>query len=65
MSGELSRRLLAGDELLRRLSRIVAAGRGAEDAEHAPERATPHSPQAIVAAANAFSERKRAPGIAA
>ncbi|MDR3467761.1 MAG: DUF6468 domain-containing protein [Xanthobacteraceae bacterium] len=65
MSGELSRRLLAGDELLRRLSRIVAAGRGAEDAERAPERTTAHSPQAIVAAAKAFSERKRTPGIAA
>jgi len=73
MSGELSRRLLAGDELLRRLSRIVAAGRGEETPrapERAPERAAsvtppPASPQAIVAAAKAFSERKRAAGIAA
>lgn len=72
MSGELSRRLLAGDELLRRLSRIVAAGRG-EEAPRAPDRAAsapaspppPGSPQAIVAAAKAFSERKRAAGIAA
>jgi hypothetical protein len=76
MSGELSKRLLAGDELLRRLSRIVAAGRGGEEPQRAPERAAapspsqpasplPSSPQAIVAAAKAFSERKRAPGIAA
>ncbi|MGO9358237.1 MAG: DUF6468 domain-containing protein [Xanthobacteraceae bacterium] len=61
MSGELSKRLLAGDELLRRLSRIVAAGRTADE----PERPAPNSPQAMVAAAKAFSERKRSAGIAA
>jgi Domain of unknown function (DUF6468) len=61
MSGELSKRLLAGDDLLRRLSRIVAAGKAGE-----PEaRPAPNSPQAIVAAAQAFSERKRASGLAA
>jgi len=67
MSGELSKRLLAGDELLRRLSRIVAAGRGGEEPQRtaAPSSPQPASPQAIVAAAKAFSERKRAPGIAA
>lgn len=60
MSAELSKRLLAGDELLRRLSRIVAAGRGPEETERAPERVAPTSPQALAAAAKAFSERKRA-----
>jgi hypothetical protein len=66
MSGELSKRLLAGDELLRRLSRIVSAGRGATEPERtAPERIAPNSPQAIVAAAQAFSERKRTAGLAA
>lgn len=77
MSGELSKRLLAGDELLRRLSRIVAAGRGGEEAPRPAERATgaataasapvpaPGSPQALAAAAKAFSERKRAAGLAA
>jgi preprotein translocase subunit YajC len=59
MSAELSKRLIAGDELLRRLSRIVSAGRPAGEAD----RAAPAP--AIVAAAQAFSERKRAPGLAA
>jgi len=64
MSGELSTRLLAGDELLRRLSRIVAAGRITAEPEPAAHPA-PNSPQAIVAAVQAFSERKRAQGLAA
>jgi Domain of unknown function (DUF6468) len=65
MSGELGKRLLAGDELLRRLSRIVAAGRPTPEAERGPEQVAPNSPQAIVAAAKALSERTRASGIAA
>ena len=62
MSAELNKRLLAGDDLLRRLSRIVSAGRAGSEPEEAPAAG---SPQAIVAAAKAFSERKRATGIAA
>lgn len=64
MSGELAKRLLAGDELLRRLSRIVSAGRTGGEADAAPG-ASPTSAKAIVAAAEAFSERKRPSGIAA
>jgi uncharacterized protein DUF6468 len=61
MTADLDKRLFAGDELLRRLSRIVSASRPAGDTADAPR--TPA--QAIVAAAQAFSERKRATGLAA
>ncbi len=61
ISADLDKMLSSGEELLRKLSRIVLAGRpgGIEDA--APQT----SAQAIVAAAKAFSERKRVTGIAA
>ncbi|MEW6643621.1 MAG: DUF6468 domain-containing protein [Pseudomonadota bacterium] len=68
---DLDKRLLEGDDLLRRLSRIVSAGRPRETqsvqpvAAAAAPSAPPTSPQAIVAAAQAFAERKRAAGLAA
>ncbi|MGO4714967.1 DUF6468 domain-containing protein [Bradyrhizobium sp. 2TAF24] len=69
---DLDKRLLEGDDLLRRLSRIVSAGRpretpAAQPAAAAPVAvsAPPTSPQAIVAAAQAFAERKRTAGLAA
>jgi len=61
MTGELNKRLIAGDELMRRLSRIVSAGRGSNESEPVQV----GSSQALLAAAKAFSERKRAAGIAA
>lgn len=61
----LDKRLLSGEALLRRLSRIVAAARPA-DADTETAVAAPVTPaQAIVAAAQAFSERKRTTGLAA
>ncbi|MBR1219762.1 chemotaxis protein [Bradyrhizobium sp. U87765 SZCCT0131] len=64
---ELDKRLLEGDDLLRRLSRIVSAGKPREpqSAPAAAPSAPPTSPQAIVAAAQAFAERKRSAGLAA
>jgi hypothetical protein len=71
----LDKRLLAGEALLRRLSRIVAASKPAgEQADGAPAPVAASTPvpmssvtpaQAIVAAAQAFSERKRTAGLAA
>ena len=58
----LDKRLLSGEALLRRLSRIVAASRPVEPETEAAS-VTPA--QAIVAAAQAFSERKRTTGLAA
>jgi preprotein translocase subunit YajC len=59
----LDKRLVAGDELLRRLSRIVSAGRGSnaadEDAAPAATAPAPAQPKSILAAAQAFSERRR------
>jgi hypothetical protein len=58
MAIDLDKQLRSGDELLRRLSRIISAGRPAEPAASTPARE-------ILAAAQAFSDRKRATGIAA
>ncbi len=87
LTAVLDKQLLAGDDLLRRLSRIVSAGRSGSDASEAmpaPAQAQARaqtrdltrdqtrdlasstmSPQALLAAAHAFSERKRAAGLAA
>lgn len=73
LSGVLEQQLMAGDDLLRRLSRIVSAGRSARDASEAmpaPVKVKAQvqastSPQALLAAAQAFAERKRAAGLAA
>jgi hypothetical protein len=61
MSIELDRKLSSGDEIVRKLSRIVLAGRSAMDTTGVAS----SSPQAILAAAQAFSERRRATGLAA
>jgi preprotein translocase subunit YajC len=61
MSVELDSRLSSSDDLVRKLSRIVLAGRSAIDTTGVAA----SSPQAIVAAAQAFSERKRVSGRAA
>lgn len=49
----LDKRLVAGEELLRRLSRIVAAGRVVKEIDQ------PSSAAALAEAATAFTERKR------
>ena len=60
---DIERQLMAGEEVLHRLVRIVGAARG-EPAEVAPEPELPAAPSipdphAMVAAAQAFAERAR------
>jgi hypothetical protein len=63
MSMQLKKQLAEGDNVLRRLSRIAIAARPAPEPEAAPPRISPA--QAIAAAAQAFSDRKRSDGLAA
>jgi Domain of unknown function (DUF6468) len=61
MSIELKKHLSEGDNLIRRLSKIVIAARPPE-----PEPANKVSPaKAVAAAAQAFSDRRRSDGLAA
>jgi hypothetical protein len=62
-SADMERQLMAGEEVLHRLVRIVGAARG-EPVEVAPEpdipaAPSPPDPHAMVAAAQAFAERAR------
>ena len=62
-SADMERQLMAGEEVLHRLVRIVSASRG-EPVEVAPEpdiaaAPSPPDPHAMVAAAQAFAERAR------
>ena len=62
-SADMERQLMAGEEVLHRLVRIVGAARG-EPVEAAPEpeiaaAPSPPDPYAMVAAAQAFAERAR------
>src|SRR2546423_2460087 len=64
MSAHLKSQLAEGDGVIRRLSRIASAARPADAPE--PEAETPKSSaRAVAAAAQAFSERRRANGLAA
>ncbi|THD53817.1 MAG: chemotaxis protein [Bradyrhizobium sp.] len=63
MSMQLKKQLAEGDNVLRRLSKIAIAARPAPEPEPAPPRISPA--QAIAAAAQAFSDRKRSDGLAA
>ncbi|UTD28498.1 DUF6468 domain-containing protein [Bradyrhizobium sp. WD16] len=74
MIAALDKRLIAGEELLRRLSRIVSAGKPGGEAAQVPQAASvtapaapavPAAPKSILAAAQAFSERRRSTGLAA
>ena len=69
MSQQLKKQLAEGDNIFRRLSRIATAARPAAEPEPEPEpeRAVPKvsAAKAIAAAAQAFSDRRRADGIAA
>ena len=60
ISQQLTKQLAEGDNVLRRLSRIAVAARPAAEPEPKISAA-----QAIVAAAQAFSDRRRPDGIAA
>ena len=66
MSAHLKNQLAEGDSVIRRLSRIVLAARPGSEAPAAEPAAPMLSPaRAIAAAAEAFSERRRASGLAA
>jgi chromosome segregation ATPase len=71
MSLQLKKQLAEGDNIFRRLSRIATAARPAAEPEPepepVPERAVPKvsAAKAVAAAAQAFSDRRRADGIAA
>jgi hypothetical protein len=64
LSDQLNKQLAEGDHVMRRLSKIVSAGRPV--LEETPVAVAQLSPaKAVAAAAQAFSERRRADGIAA
>jgi hypothetical protein len=63
MSVQLKKQLAEGDNIIRRLSRIAIAARPASGPEPAEPRVS--SAQAVAAAAQAFSDRRRSDGLAA
>ena len=63
MAGHLKNMLAEGDGVIRRLSKIAIAARPSQEAEPAAPMVS--SATAIAAAAEAFSERRRASGLAA
>src|SRR6266705_2677826 len=63
LSLQLKKQLAEGDNLFRRLSKIAIAARPAPEPEAAAPRIS--AAQAIAAAAQAFSERRRSDGLAA
>ena len=67
LSQQLKKQLAEGDNIIRRLSRIATAARPTLEPEPEPERAAPRvsTAQAVAAAAQAFSERRRSNGLAA
>jgi chromosome segregation ATPase len=69
MSLQLKKQLAEGDNIFRRLSRIATAARPAAEPEPEPdyEPTAPRvsSAKAVAAAAQAFSDRRRADGLAA
>jgi chromosome segregation ATPase len=67
MSQQLKKQLAEGDAVIRRLSKIAIAARPAADSEPGFEPEAPRlsTAKAVAAAAQAFSDRRRADGIAA
>jgi chromosome segregation ATPase len=67
MSQQLKKQLAEGDNVYRRLSKIVLAARPSSESEPEPQPAVTHvsSAKAIAAAARAFSDRRRSDGLAA
>jgi ABC-type transporter Mla subunit MlaD len=63
LSQLLKKQLAEGDNVIRRLSRIVVAARPAAEPE--PEAPKISAAQAVAAAAQAFSDRRRSDGLAA
>jgi Domain of unknown function (DUF6468) len=63
MSLQLRKQLVEGDNVLRRLSKIAIAARPAGDVEPAAPRVS--AANAVAAAAQAFSDRRRSDGLAA
>jgi len=60
---QLKKQLAEGDNVIRRLSRIVVAARPAAEPEPAAPKIS--AAQAVAAAAQAFSDRRRSDGLAA
>src|SRR5512138_1532200 len=65
MAGHLKDMLAEGDGVIRRLGRIAIAARPAQEAEPAAPAPQVSTAKAVAAAAEAFSERRRAAGLAA
>jgi chromosome segregation ATPase len=65
MSQSLKKQLAEGDTVLRRLSRIAIAARPSAESEPAPAAPKISAANAIAAAAQAFSDRRRPDGLAA
>jgi ABC-type transporter Mla subunit MlaD len=63
LSLQLKKQLAEGDNVIRRLSRIVVAARPAAEPEPAAPKLS--AAQAVAAAAQAFSDRRRSDGLAA
>jgi ABC-type transporter Mla subunit MlaD len=63
LSQQLKKQLAEGDNVFRRLSRIVVAARPAAEPEPAAPKIS--AAQAVAAAAQAFSDRRRSDGLAA
>lgn len=65
MSEQLRAQLAEGDNVVRRLSKIAIAARPATHSEPAPAVTKASPAQAVAAAAQAFSDRRRSDGLAA
>ena len=65
MSLQLKKQLAEGDNVVRRLAKIASAARPSSEAAATPAAPPVSSAKAIAAAAQAFSERRRADGLAA
>ena len=65
MSQQLKKQLAESDNVIRRLSRIAVAARPLSEPEAEPAAPRMSSAKAVAAAAQAFSERRRADGLAA
>jgi len=65
MAGHLKSMLAEGDGVIRRLGKIAIAARPSQESDLAPAVPQVSTAKAVAAAAEAFSERRRASGLAA
>ena len=65
MAGHLKNMLAEGDGVIRRLTKIAIAARPSQEAEAVAPISQVSTAKAVAAAAEAFSERRRAAGLAA